>query len=444
MQYVYAAPSTSTLKNLFDQVDNQSKWRANNAADGYEISYNDSYVMRSYLLMYQTTGDKQYLVKYVVFADSVLARRDSVIGKADFRGLKLPGWSSNHFDANITMHYAMATGMIATPLAEFATLVKNNAALAGYNSKANTYLQAAKDAVAIHNQPANSQNSYRDNNWFEDSTTLHLKTPVNMNMAYGTALLAIYEATGDKSYLDRGRKIANYFKQYLTVNPSTNGYYWKYFPDSPTYGNVIEDLEHAPFATEFVNIAYHNGIFNATDMQRFANTATKTLAKSDGSVAERLNGSGVAPRNGKFLFWLWFEPWAPSMLDTAYNIVKSRTATYPMELAGIALLNYFASHGDTSAPVPNPQPEPEPIPSDTQRPVVKLTAPTSSNQLRDTAVIQVSASDNTGVDSLVLGYSTSASGPWTEVAGTANLVSGSKVNGNWQLSWDVSDLKDGN
>jgi len=47
------------------------------------------------------------------------------------------------------------------------------------------------------------------------------------------------------------------------------------------------------------------------------------------------------------------------------------------------------------------------------------------------------------VNSLVLSYSTSATGPWTEVAGTANLLSGTKEDGNWQLSWDVSDLKDG-
>jgi len=383
VQYVYAAPSATTLKNLFDQVDNQTKWRASsNAPDGYEICYIDSYVMNAYLLMYQSTGDKQYLNKFISFADSVLARRDSVVGKTDFRGLKLPGWSSNHFDPNITMHYVMFTGMITTPLAQFATLVKSDAALANYRTKANTYLQAAKDAVAIHDKPANSQYIYRDNNWIEDSTTLHLKTPVNMNVAYGSALLAIYEATEDKAYLDKGRKIANYFKQYLTVNPTTNGYYWKYFPDSSSYGTVIEDLSHSTLGTQFAYLAYQNGIFNATDMKRFANTATKTLAKSDGSIAERLNGSGVSTQPGKFLHWLWFEPWAPSLLDTTYNIVKNRTSTYPMELIGIAMLNYFNSHGNDSTP-----------PSDTQQPVVKVNTPASGSQLKDTAVFQVSASD---------------------------------------------------
>ncbi len=435
VQYVYAAPGADTLKSLFDKVDNYAKWRAGSTiADGYEISYNASYALRAYLLMYQTTGDKQYLDKYTAIADNVLAHRDSVVGKADFRGLKLPGWSSNHFDPNTTMHYAMATGMIATPLAQFATLVKSDSALANYTTKANTYLQAAKDAVAIHNKPANSQYIYRDNNWIEDSTTLQLKTPVNMNVAYGCALLAIYDATGDKSYLDKAVKIANYFKKHLTVNQSTNGYYWKYFPDHPSYSSVIEDLAHTPFATEFVYLGYHNGIFNATDMQRFANTATKTLAKSDGSIANRLNGSGTSTQPGKFLHWLWFEPWATSLLDTSYNIVKSRTSTYPMELAGIAMLNYFNSSGDTPTTPP---------PSDTQKPVVKVNSPAAGSQLKDTAVFEVSAGDNAGVDSLVLGFGTSTKGPWTEVAGAANLVGGTKENGNWQISWDVSGLEDG-
>jgi len=80
---------------------------------------------------------------------------------------------------------------------------------------------------------------------------------------------------------------------------------------------------------------------------------------------------------------------------------------------------------------------------DTHKPIVKITAPTSGSQLKGTAVFQVSASDNVGVDSLVLGYRTDTTGPWTEVAGAANLVSGNKINGNWQLNWDVSELQDG-
>ncbi|TYO96451.1 Ig-like domain-containing protein [Desulfallas thermosapovorans] len=452
VQAVNAATNADTLKNLFDKVDNQSKWKASsNKPDGYQICYTDSYVMRAYLLMYQSTGDKKYLNSFTSFADSVLARRDNVVGKTDFRGLRLPGWSSNHFDPKQNMHYVMATGMIATPLAQFATVVKSDPALASYNAKANIYLQAARDAVAIHEKPGDSRYIYSDNNWIEDGNAMYLKRPLNMSLAYGSALLAIYEATGDKSYLDRGTKIANYFKQQLTVNPATNGYYWKYFPGHPSYGNVIEDLSHSTLGTEFAYLSYKCGLFNNNDMQRFANTATKTLARSNGSVAERLNGSGTSTQPGKFLHWLWFEPWAPSLLDTSYNIVKNRTSTYPMELIGIAMLNYFNAHGETPDPVdpaPGPGPgepepeEPEP-PQDTQRPVVKVNAPATGSQLKGTAVFQVSASDNTGVDKLVLGYGPSAKGPWTEFKGTAELKSGSATEGNWELSWDVSGLADG-
>ncbi|AGL03389.1 Ig-like domain-containing protein [Desulfoscipio gibsoniae] len=446
-QYADAAIDASTLKKLFDQVDNESKWRtSSNKPDGYEITYTDGYVMRAYLLMYQSTGDKQYLNKFISFADSVLARRDNVVGKTDFRGLRLPGWSSNHFDPKQNMHYAMATGIIATPLAQFATVVKSDPALANYKTKANIYVQAAKDAMAIHDKPSNSQYIYSDNNWIEDSNTLYLRRPVNMNVAYGSALLAIYEATGDKAYYDKGKKIANYFKPLLTVNPSTSGYYWKYFPGHSSYGNVIEDLSHSTLGAEFAYLAYKNGIYNSTDMQRLANTANKTLAKSNGSVANRLDGSGVSTQPGLYLHWLWFEPWAPSILDKAYNIVKSRTSTYPMELTGIAMLNYFNSHGDVPAPGPDPEPDPDPEPTpptDTQRPVVKINAPASGGQLNGTAVFQVSASDNVGVDNLVLGYGPSANGPWTEVKGASELKSGTDASGNWQLSWDVSGLKDG-
>jgi len=80
--------------------------------------------------------------------------------------------------------------------------------------------------------------------------------------------------------------------------------------------------------------------------------------------------------------------------------------------------------------------------ADTQRPIVKITAPGSGSQLKGTAVFQISAADNVGINNVVLGYRTSTQEPWTEVE-SAKLISGTTTKGNWQQSWDVSGLQNG-
>ncbi len=84
-----------------------------------------------------------------------------------------------------------------------------------------------------------------------------------------------------------------------------------YYPDDPLnrYNNTPEDTNHANVVVQFAKLAYDNGIFDETDMQRFANTAAKVMVKQDGTIAGRVDGSGTIAQQGMIASWLFFEPW---------------------------------------------------------------------------------------------------------------------------------------
>lgn len=228
------------LKQMFDKYGAPSRWSSlKSAVDSPTLAWSETYIMRSYLVMYQATKDKQYIDNFIDHADSALARRDSVRGVKDYRGLSLPVWRDGKYTDYKTYYiYADETGLIATPLAQFAALVNKDPKLTSYRAKANEYVKAAKDAVNVlfMSQLRNSDVNFT---WIEDGNTLHLDRPINKNLAVGSALLAIYEATGDNSYLDKGKKMANFFKQNLLANSSSGGYYWKYYPSDPRFTNTI-------------------------------------------------------------------------------------------------------------------------------------------------------------------------------------------------------------
>lgn len=59
-----------------------------------KLAWGDSYVMESYLVMYESTGETTYLDLLIGHADAVLAGRDSERGWTDYAGRSLPGWQA--------------------------------------------------------------------------------------------------------------------------------------------------------------------------------------------------------------------------------------------------------------------------------------------------------------------------------------------------------------
>lgn len=417
------AVSGSEVEQLFKQFDtrNNGNWYKDYNNENGALAWDESYVMRGYLEMYQATKDTKYLDKFIVHGDSVLKQRDSERGVKDYRGLSLPAWRGGpRYTGNGTYKiFDVHTAMISYPFAQFATIVNHSSALSAYKSYADKYLKAAKDAVAVH-----------DGEWIETSTEMYLNRPFNMIFSLGSVFLEIYQASGDVSYKNKGVKIANHFRNNLSVDSATNSYQWKYMRTG-NYG--WEDLSHGAMDIDFAYLAYKTNIFNATDMQRFGNTVQKKLIKADGNIANRVDGSGTSSNQSFIGLWLNLHPWAPSLFDASWKKVSAITSPQGEDLLSAAFLNrvYREKNGGLPDPEPvNKAPNVSPVSVDGQ-------------YLKGQLALSANVNDDGQVAKVTFSYGTSSNGPWT-IIGDAELQSGSEKSGTWSLNWTTENLADGN
>lgn len=374
---VYAADEDN-LRQLFDRLDqgvSNGDWYIGYNNETGTLAWGEARVMRAYLCMYQVTGDIHYLDKFVKHADSVLKMRDSIRGVTDYRGLSLPAWRSGDLFTKGRGYYlyAVHTGMIAYPFAGFAKIVYSNPSLANYKSNADTYLQAAKDAVFVHEADFVDNGTtgyYRDPKGCPEGFD-GLGIPFNQYLAMARAELILYEVTKEKPYLDRVTKMANHFKSYLETDQSTNSYQWRYWwgpgfdgytaadylsTNTPFYPGLkgYEDITHGEIDVDFAYLAFKDGIvFNKSDMQQFGNTVEKKMLHSDGNVAILVNGEGTIDENVYIGGWLRYHKYAPSLFNYFKEISSGLTFVNGFGLEAVARLNEAYKERKNLSPVPD-------------------------------------------------------------------------------------------
>lgn len=367
------APAEATsYRDRFDAADKNAVWYNGANNEKGALAWGRSYVLESYLIMYRLTGDNHYLDKFVTGADQALAARDSVRGVTDYRGLSLPAWRAAGGYTLDGKYYIFAahTGMISYPLADFADIVYWNN-LSAYKAKADTYLQAAKDAVAVHDDEWRESGG---EGWYiarrgapvtiAGSTTTWdgAGVPFNMYLALARAELAIYRASGEQLYLNRVTKMARHFKGHLRLDAADNAYIWNYWW-GPAYSgwtaadNIsaitksysgykgIEDLNHGAIDVSFAYLAYANGIvFDEQDMQRFGSTVEKNLLRPDGKVSSRVDGKLYTSSTPSYLgMWLKYSHYAPSMFEFVKNELYKLNSYSAPALLALAELNRAAA-----------------------------------------------------------------------------------------------------
>jgi hypothetical protein len=460
MFFLSAAPGQAAevkdLKAYFNQLDQRGgDWYKNSNNDYGFLAFREAYVLQAYLLMYETYQDTYYLDKFVNHADSVLNQRDSVRKVTDYRGLSLPAWRHTDppNDSNPLIlggkyyHVAVDTGNISYPYAWFAQIVKSDPKLSAYNNKAGIYVQAAKDAVGVH-----------EDEWRESGNTgwyIYRKgspywcdgvgVPFNQNLGLARTMLKIYQTTGEAKYLDRVTKIAQHFKNNLTLN--TDRYEWNYWwgygltgwtssqqisANTPSYGGYkkFEDFRHGAVDGDFVMMAYEAGIvFTDVDIQRFANTVSKNLLRSDGKINEFVSSTLVTGSNDMLIgLWLRFNDLAPSLFDASYQRASSYTNVGAPVLLVVAYMNraYNGTPTDPPAPV-----------TDTVAPQVSLGQPANGGYLDLQADVTATATDNVGVTGVDFEFAQDTGGPWTSIGSSVQNDQG------WNLSWNTQNLAEG-
>ena len=290
-------------------------------ADGYgELAWGVSYGMVALNVLYEATGDTRYLDRQVSLIEQVLARRDSDLAEkhgadpyVDYqRGRALQAWGTGHYSNGKHTCWAVHTGMLAHPMADFVRIVRRGGAgLLDYRAKAESFLPKIEAAIDEFDSewrdgPDEGMGYYV----FPGGGIL----PNNQMNGPGRALFILADLTGRREYQGRSRKLAAFFRSKLTHSTERDCYFWAYSqgkPEGPP--GTGEDVSHAAINAHFAYLAWeHHASFDDTDMQRLARTVTKGVYLGNGQLAAALGGSkpndGLTAQIGRWGFLARFDP----------------------------------------------------------------------------------------------------------------------------------------
>ena len=261
------------------------------------LAWGESYVMMSLAAMFRATGDPAWLDRLAYHADGVLAQRDDRRGVTDYRGTSGACWRNLSYQpADEPYCYAVHSGMIASPMVEFALAVKASGLQeeptydgSTFGQKAELYVQEAEKTAAFHDDEWDDAGYYV---FRADATFLAYAgkdQPLNQSNALGRLLLLLSDATGNPEYETKAQKLAQRFKSQLSTGAG-GAYLWNYW--GGTYASPGEDVSHAAINVEFaVMAADRNVVFGASDVEAFARTFVGNVAV-DGSTFSDFVGGG--------------------------------------------------------------------------------------------------------------------------------------------------------
>ena len=289
-----------------------------------------SYILESYLIMYQSTKDENYLLRFI---NQVICMQEN---RQDSRGFSLhPRWAvdpSMYHDGLILWpmcHFINQLTIIDStllnhelPQNESTKITTNNFKKTFKTYREFTHWLEERTTQTVDWYIYGNANTDFKNFWADDTRCF---TPsqnpkknsraqaINMQAAFGCALFYLGEATADKYYLQKARKIALAYKgtreEKQSIGPKfnpcllkatrnlpvlvlleNNSYIWKSYGwravncgDFQNDDNDFEDLSHA-IQTLIFPIAISNRLknegkflFGDAEMIRFKNTLTKNV-----------------------------------------------------------------------------------------------------------------------------------------------------------------------
>ncbi|WP_147918221.1 hypothetical protein [Ruania zhangjianzhongii] len=254
------------------------------------------------------------------------------------------------------------TGQIVQPMVLFAQLVRGDSGLRSnptYAQRAETYLAAAADAIAVH-----------DPEWREttegsgyyvtlpDAPVWHagMDNPLNHFLALGRAIAAMATVTGDRQYIDRATALGWTLRDSMV--PDGSAYVWPYWrPQGDAYNGwdidsprsqyrpwyppnqVLEDTSHAQIDVNFA-LEYYRGLrsfrpgrrppFGTAELRGLAATYTENVAttEDDGSpsVFRFVDGdgaTGMPAYERQSLAWASLTPWNQGVLGHTRALLDS-------------------------------------------------------------------------------------------------------------------------
>ncbi|MEQ4203918.1 hypothetical protein [Actinopolymorpha sp. B9G3] len=279
--------------------------------------------------------------------------------------------------------FAVHTGMITFPISGFVRLVRHSPRLREiprYREKAEEYLHAVREAVAVHDPEWRETEAGEGNLIWRKGSAQQWdgsEQPINQTLGWGQTVAELAVITGEEEYRHRTRAMAKMLRGQLAVDAG-DAYTWHYWP---TFGNIyngypktgspetdvslynpnlatparqIEDVSHAAITVEFAAAAFraHLGM-DGRDLARLARTYTQNVA-GGASAHVRVDGTGAlnptyalqTPR------WMPLAPWDEQVFHHSLAVYENYQPT-PESLGGVfgwvlgnvAYLHQYAQRG---------------------------------------------------------------------------------------------------
>lgn len=286
--------TVSDIVKRYDSIEAQTvvaeEWKRHTNDNG-SVAWNTSYVLNSYVDMFEATSNLKYLDKFVALADPIVAGTDEKRGLRDYKGRTQVGWGSVAYSGKKQRVVWLAhTGMITYPLARFALLVHETAALANYSTKARSYGSESEAALKEFDSqwrydPATGEGFYtfeKDQPDYESVAGAEIPLPFNMELAAGCTFIVAWKLTGNEVYRQKAAAMATLFKNHL-VKDATGAYQWTYwFGPGLSRSKSREDLSHGAIDIAFAVLAEQNGIvFAQADLAPFVTLFFEQLKQLD-------------------------------------------------------------------------------------------------------------------------------------------------------------------
>lgn len=283
-----------------DQALNEGRgYSESDNAQGF-LAYGEAYILMSYVSLYRTTGNVDYLKRVVDHAKRIFSHRDDRVGAQDYAGRIRATWRSTDY-ADKPLSWVVHSGMIGYPIADFAQLVMCNDTLGNTMVGDTTMREFAQQAVdrleetfqAHEMEWDEATGAYRfltDAPFLRESPSMPLAgelLPFNHQAAMGRLLLMLYKSTGKDLYASRARRISDFFESNLKV-PSRGTALWFYWLYTPR----VEDFSHATVGASFATLVHRQGIgFQEETMTAMARTFTQKLVQRGHQLSFRVDGT---------------------------------------------------------------------------------------------------------------------------------------------------------
>lgn len=256
------------------------------------VAWGSAYMLEALAEVVQSTHDPVYAEKFIRLASDVSAVRDDRHQRRDvFRDKILPAWGCIAYTEGKHYVWAVHTGMICAPMAQFAAVVKRDDALrARFGADADRILKIAAESMAVHDDQYREGPGTDEGYVYGETVTRHL--PLNQMLAPGRAWLWLYQATGEVRYRRRVERLLR-FALNRVRRPPDGTMIWCYWPPLEGPGEGLEDTSHASITADFLVQCVEHGLAPREVLTALEQTFLNRVLLGPETVANYLEGQGI-------------------------------------------------------------------------------------------------------------------------------------------------------